>query len=161
MPFGINVPRGRQWRKQLIAGGSNLGAVNPPFHVVPSADPSGAVKGSRWHSSSAPNLPKIHNGTRALFVTAALTGTAVQDFASVATGAATSAVDVTVTGAAVGDVAVADISTGSGASADASRYCVFARVRAANTVAVWVLNFSGGAVDLASGTIRVWVYKAE
>ena len=75
------------------------------------------------------------------------------DFASVATGA--EAVDtIAVTGVALGDI-VLGVSLGVSA-ADAA---ITAYVSAANTVTVSVVNTTGGAVDLASTTVRVVVAR--
>lgn len=74
-------------------------------------------------------------------------GTATWNPASVASGAATSTT-VTVTGAALGDLADAAFSLAVPAGVVLS-----AEVTAADTVTVTLLNLSGGAVDLASGTL--------
>lgn len=60
---------------------------------------------------------------------------------------------VTVTGAAVGDFALASLSTGTGG------LTVTAYVSAANTVTVILFNGSGADVNLASATLRVKVFK--
>ena len=63
--------------------------------------------------------------------------------------------DVTVTGAAMtGDFAVATMSV------DVVDLTITASVTAANTVTVVVGNFTGGALDLGSGTLYVKVFKA-
>lgn len=61
---------------------------------------------------------------------------------------------VTVTGAAPGDIAnVTDgLATGG--------VQIFAKVTAADTVTAWVINFTTGAIDLASTTLLVEVTKA-
>lgn len=61
--------------------------------------------------------------------------------------------DVTVTGAALGDYAVASFSV------DTADLAISASVTATNTVTVSLLNNTGGAIDLASGTVRVVVVK--
>ena len=60
--------------------------------------------------------------------------------------------DVTVTGAALGDFAVASLGV------DVVDMLVTANVTATNTATVRVQNETGGAVDLASTTVRVRVY---
>lgn len=60
---------------------------------------------------------------------------------------------VTVPGAAEGDFAVASfVPMNAGIS-------LTAQVTAANTVTVWFQNNTAGAIDLASGTLRVWLEK--
>lgn len=63
------------------------------------------------------------------------------------------ATDVTVTGAEVGDYAVASFSN------DVSDLILDAQVTAADTVTCVLSNNTGGAVDLASGTIYVRVFR--
>lgn len=83
-----------------------------------------------------------------------LTGSKTHDFASVADGARATTT-VTVTGAALGDHVVS-VSVG----VDAIGANLFGYVSAANTVTVYLQNNTGGAVDLASTTLRVAVRKA-
>lgn len=76
------------------------------------------------------------------------------DPANAATGSGTfSATDVTVTGAALGDLVLVSFSL------DATDAVVTAAVTAANTVTVVVLNNTAGAVNLAAGTLRLWVLQ--
>lgn len=63
------------------------------------------------------------------------------------------ATDVTVTGAEVGDFALASFSN------DVSDLTLDAQVTAANTVTCVLANNTGGAIDLASGTIYVRVFR--
>jgi len=62
--------------------------------------------------------------------------------------------DVTVTGAALGDYAVASMSI------DITDLVLTAAVTAANTVTVSLSNDTGGAINLGSGTLTVKVFKA-
>lgn len=57
--------------------------------------------------------------------------------------------------ASVGDFAVASLDP---ADRDLA---VAAQITATNVVTVWVRNWGGGAVDLAAGTLRVWVQRAR
>ena len=75
------------------------------------------------------------------------------DIANLVDGAGASQ-DVTVTGAALGDFAIPSLGV------DAQGLTVTANVKSANTVTVRVQNETGGAIDLASTTIRVIVFKA-
>lgn len=59
--------------------------------------------------------------------------------------------EVTVTGAALGDFVLASLSI------DVADLAITAAVTAANTVTYQLLNNTGGAVDLASATVRVRV----
>ena len=63
------------------------------------------------------------------------------------------ATDVTVTGAEVGDYALASFSN------DVSDLTLDAQVTAADTVTCVLANNTGGAVDLASGTVYVRVFR--
>lgn len=79
-----------------------------------------------------------------------LTGSATYDTAQLidAAGATTT---VTVTGAAIGDFAMASLGV------DVAGITVTAYVSAPNTVSVRIQNESGGTLDLASTTLRVAV----
>jgi|GEM_PF-1792595 len=81
-----------------------------------------------------------------------LFGSVVWDPASVADGDAVSQ-EVTVTGAALGDFAIASFSL------DVQDLVLDAQVTAANTVTVVLANNTGGAINLASGTVRVIVLE--
>jgi hypothetical protein len=83
---------------------------------------------------------------------ACLQGSATYDPPNLADGAGAST-DVTVTGANMGDFAIASFSL------DTQGITVTAWVRIANTVTVRFQNESGGALDLASGTLRVRVIR--
>ena len=87
------------------------------------------------------NLPKINNF---------LVGSETKDFGEIADGADLSE-DVTVTGAALGDFAIASIGV------DSVDLIITATVTAANVATVNVENQSGGAIDLASTTLRAKV----
>lgn len=83
-----------------------------------------------------------------------LTATATWNPASTLDGDET-AVDVTVPGAKLGDFAIASFSV------DVADMSLTADVTAANTVSVVLANNTGGTVDLASGTVRVFVIPFE
>lgn len=87
-------------------------------------------------------------------ITKHLSGTKTWDPASVADGAMTSTT-VTVTGAAIGNPSACGFS-----NAVPAGVSLTANVTATDTVTVTLTNHSGGAVDLASGTLRasVWQY---
>lgn len=76
------------------------------------------------------------------------------DPASIAVGAM-EAKDISVSGAVVGDFAVASFSN------DLTDLALDAQVTATDTVTCVLSNNTGGAVDLASGTITVRVLKKE
>lgn len=82
----------------------------------------------------------------------ALVGTAVYDPPSIAAGAQTTTT-VTVNGAAIGDACTA------GFTLDLQGMALTAYVSATNTVTCVFRNGTGGAIDLASGTLRVRVLK--
>jgi putative cofactor-binding repeat protein len=81
-----------------------------------------------------------------------LQGTATYDPASLADGAGATTT-VTVTGAALGDIAEASFSNA------LQGITLTAWVSAADTVSVRFQNESGGVLDLASGTLKAWVWK--
>lgn len=81
-----------------------------------------------------------------------LTGTATWNPASIANGANDSTT-VTVTGATVGQPAFAGFS-----SVTTSGWIISAFVTATDTVTVTLRNTTGGAVDLASGTVTAKVF---
>lgn len=97
-----------------------------------------------WLNDVADNLDTVY-GRR-------LTGSTTWDPASIADGAVASTT-VTVTGAAVGDRAVASLST-----LGANDVLISAHVQATDTVRVVILNKTGGALDLGSGTLNVDVW---
>lgn len=86
-------------------------------------------------------------------VSTALAGSKTYDPGSLADGAGETTT-VTVTGAALGDMAICSFSL------DLQGMTQTAYVSAANTVSVRTQNESGGLLDLASGTLRVVVFKA-
>lgn len=76
------------------------------------------------------------------------------DPANVATGSGTMvAVDITVTGAALGDLCLCSFSL------DDTDLYFTARVTAVNTVTVVQLNNTAGAVNLGAGVLRIWVLQ--
>jgi hypothetical protein len=79
-----------------------------------------------------------------------LTGTGTLNFASTASGASAD-LTITVTGAAVGDVVTLGIPN---ASVPTGAIAFTAWVSASDTVSVRFANFSGGALDPASGSFR-------
>lgn len=83
-----------------------------------------------------------------------LTGSATLDFSSTA-AQSSSELTITVTGAADGDV----VSVGVPNVSSNANSCFTARVSATNTVTVKFNNYSTGAIDPASGTFKVTVFK--
>lgn len=81
-----------------------------------------------------------------------LHGSATWNPGSIA-GGAEEAATVTVTGAALGDYAVASFSL------DVTDLVLDAQVTAADTVTCVLANNTGGAIDLASGTVYVRVFR--
>ena len=82
-----------------------------------------------------------------------LQGSETKDWGSIDDGNEL-AEDVTVTGAALGDYAVATMSI------DVTDLTITASVTASNVATVVLGNFTGSAVDLGSGTLTVKVFKA-
>lgn len=85
-----------------------------------------------------------------------LTATATWNPANMAADGNVVSTTITVTGAAVGDVCYA-----SHDQIGANDVLVSAHVQAADTVRVLLQNKTGGALDIASGTLRVLVWKAS
>ena len=79
-------------------------------------------------------------------------GSATWDPGSIANGSF-EAKDITVTGAALGDYAIASFSL------DVTDLQMSANVTAANTVTVVLTNNTGSAVNLASGTVRALAFN--
>ena len=86
-------------------------------------------------------------------INAYLQGSETKDWGSISDGDE-AAEEVTVTGAALGDYALATMSI------DVTDLVITASVTAANTVTVILSNETGGAIDLGSGTLTVKVFKA-
>jgi hypothetical protein len=86
-------------------------------------------------------------------INAYLQGSETKDWGSIADGNEATE-DLTVTGAALGDYAVATMSI------DVTDLTITASVTASNVVTVVLGNFTGGAIDLGSGTLTVKVFKA-
>jgi hypothetical protein len=80
-------------------------------------------------------------------------GSTTWDPASLANGASASTT-VTVTGAAVGDIALCGFT-----SITAAGWQMTANITSANTASVTITNNTGGTVDLGSGTVRVGVMQ--
>jgi len=80
---------------------------------------------------------------------------ATKDWASLGDGANTLEQDVTVTGAQLGDFAMASLSV------DLQGLIMTAQVTAADTVTVALTNETGSTIDLASGTLYVMVIPRE
>lgn len=80
--------------------------------------------------------------------------TTTWDPASISAGSKVSTT-VTVSGAALGDFAIASFSL------DIQELTMTANVSAANTVEVVLANLTGSAVNLASGTLSVLVFKSR
>jgi hypothetical protein len=88
------------------------------------------------------------------FAVTQLKVTTTWDPASIASGAE-EAKEITVAGAALGDFAIASFSL------DVTDLTLNASVTAANTITVVLTNNTGAAVNLASGTLAVLVFKAR
>lgn len=97
------------------------------------------------------DLAAINTTLSTVFPARILTGSKTFDPPSIANGASTTTT-VTVTGAILGNRALASFSL------DTTGVALAAQVTAANTVTVIFLNLTGGAVDLASGTLAVTVF---
>lgn len=104
----------------------------------------------RQDSTPAPAPDKTHS-----LITKVLTGSKTWDPPNIAADGSVTNTTVTVTGAAVGDMAVANLSTLTQANA-----VLDAKVTAADTVTVVLFNKTGGALDVASGTLKVLVLRA-
>ena len=88
------------------------------------------------------------------FAVGQLKATTTWDPSSIANGAE-EAKEITVTGAALGDLALASFSL------DVADLQLDAQVTAANTVTATLSNNTGAAVDLSSGTLTVLVFKVR
>jgi len=125
------------------------------FKVISKAASTGLVSdrtiGDGLKDSRRYYLDEYFNKLPAL--NAYLQGSETKDWGSIADGNE-EAEDVTVTGAALGDYAVATMSI------DVTDLTITASVTASNVATVVLGNFTGSAVDLGSGTLTVKVFKA-
>lgn len=97
--------------------------------------------------------PFVYNGTAFdSLIDIPLVGSATWDAGSIADGDE-EVTEITVTGAALGDFVQVSFSL------DVADLTLTAQVTAANTVTAQLSNNTGGAIDLASGTLTVRVYK--
>jgi hypothetical protein len=101
-------------------------------------------------------LTQTEGDARYVQLSNVLAGSATYDPPDLATGAVATTT-VTVTGAAAGDFALA--SHADVATTDADKVEINAKVTATNTVTVYFRNNHSGNVNLASGTLRVRVWK--
>ncbi len=162
---------------QLMTLGANI-TMNAPsfartgmklrFHIAQDATGGRTITwnaaydlGSWKHKLSASSRSEIgfiYNGT--VWVAGddsppVLTGTATWDPANMTTGTTdTPGTNVTVTGARVGDPAIASLTTLTDA-----KWIISAHVTANDTVRVTIRNETGGTVNLSSGTLNVIVFK--
>ncbi len=117
---------------------------------APDVSPTGAAR--IYYNSTTNAINTSLNGGAARPVPTLLSGTATYDPASLADGVGATTT-VTVTGAALGDVALASFSL------DLQGITLTAYVSAADTVAIRFQNESTATVDLASGTLKAVVFK--
>ena len=111
------------------------------------------IAGGNYTLAGGQFLDFVHNGTCWKEIRKSeLTGSAAYDPPSLADGAGATTT-VTVNGASLGQYALCSFSL------DLQGISVTAWVSAANTVSVRFQNESGGALDLASGTLRAKVYS--
>jgi len=125
------------------------------FQIVSKATSTGLVSDRTVHSGLKDSrryyLEEYFYKLPAL--NAYLQGSETKDWGSIDDGNE-AAEDVTVTGAALGDYAVATMSI------DVTDLTITASVTASNVATVVLGNFTGSAVDLGSGTLTVKVFKA-
>lgn len=141
----------------ISTGVSGLGSGVATFLATPSSSNlASAVTGETGSGAlvfgTSPDLttPTIGGGTA---IAKVLSGTVAWDPASVANDA-TAGTAVTVTGVAVGDPCFASFS-----SITSGTWIISALAVSTNTVNVFILNKTGGAVDLGSGTVRVVAFQ--
>lgn len=127
-------------------------SINKSSWVNEWRDSSGVVDAILGRSAAG--VIRAHSGSSGVSSGVTLTGivgSATYDPPNLADGAGASTT-VTATGAALGDYAIASFSL------DTQGITVTANVTSANTVTVRFQNETGGAIDLASGTLRVRVF---
>ena len=140
-----------------MANATFSGAVRSEnnFKLISKAASTGVVAdqtiGGGLRDARRYHLDEYFNQLPAL--NAYLQGSETKDWGSISDGDE-AAEEVTVTGAALGDFAVATMSI------DVTDLVITASVTAANTVTVILSNETGGAIDLGSGTLSVKVFKA-
>jgi hypothetical protein len=132
-------------RRKLALRGLTAGTAYP----VPPAAASGTAE--LYYDTASGKLKTSINGAAATTLNAEVaSASAVWDPGSIADGDAATTT-VAVTGATLGQFALASFSL------DLAGLAISAYVSATNVVTAILLNNSGGAIDLASGTLRVRV----
>lgn len=100
-------------------------------------------------------LKDANDGYAWVYAPTVLYGTGTWNPGALASGA-DEGVNVTVTGAVLGDMAVASLDSMTAAAG--GRWAITANVNDTNNVVVRIVNY-GSSVNLASGTVRVYVFK--
>jgi len=132
----------------LVNRGGTLG-----FGVIGDSDIPGSITRDSELTATITALQAATDPfTQYILKSTVLNASVTYDPPSLGDGAGTTTT-VTVTGAALGDFALASFSL------DLQGMTLTAYVSAVNTVSVRVQNESGGTLDLASGTLRVRVWK--
>ncbi|WP_217568808.1 hypothetical protein [Mesorhizobium sp. GbtcB19] len=158
----IGALRGQYTNGALVAinGSGNLVTIDRSQSAAIDADANGPAEfavdaGNKLRLLSQPTTSAAtpYSSTGEIQVNGQLSATGTWDPASTANGASSSTT-ITVTGAAVGDMALASLST-----VTAGNWHISAIVTSANTVTVSLENVTGATVDLASGTLKVSVFK--
>lgn len=133
--------------------GAGAGGVNLDTYVTNTNPTSSTVTVNDVPSTSVnPATVNVQTTTFTEFGNIQLHGSVVWNPASIASGNEMAA-NVTVTGAVLGDYAIASFSL------DVQDLVLDAQVTAADTVTCVLANNTGGPIDLAAGTLRVRVIK--
>ena len=125
------------------------------FAIVSKNATTGVISNRARHTGTTKDSNRYYleeNFERLPAINAYLTGSETKDWGSISDDTELEE-DVTVTGAALGDVAVAAMGV------DTVAAQITASVTAADTVTVVISNVSGSAIDLASATLTVRVFK--
>lgn len=148
-----DIPNSLARDTEVAAGDA---AVTTAFQAADTTVANNAASALAAHVAAADPHPvyltQTEGDTRYVQLANVLNGSATYDPPSLADGAEASTT-VTVTGAALGDFALASFSL----STQAIKLA--AEVTATNTVTVTFHNHTGGTIDLASGTLRARVWK--
>ena len=132
---------------------AGLADTDIPATIARETDVTAAITALQAQSDPFPvYLTQTEGDARYVQLSNVLNASVTYDPPSLADGAGTTTT-VTVTGAALGDFALASFSL------DLQGITVSAYVSSSNTVSVRFQNESGGTLDLASGTLRVRVWK--
>lgn len=138
-----------------ISSGLGTGSATPPnINFQTGTALASGTTAQTYTTRMSISASGLAIGASGSAIAASLNTTTTWDPGNLADGASETKATITLTGAVVGDVIHAALTT-----ITASTWTVQATVTAADTVAVTITNHTGGDVDLASGTLRILGFR--